>query len=328
MQAVFKELGVTQEHWFFDHDFVEPGKVIVDELLKEGVAKESEGAIVVDLEPYKLGVALLLKSDGSSLYFTKDLALAKRKFTDHNIDRSVYVVGSDQALHFKQLFKVLELWGFEQARKCYHLSYDLVMLPEGKMSSRKGAVVLYRALADAVREKAYEEVQKRHPEWPEHDIMKAREQIAMSALKFPMINHDTNKTIIFDIEKALDFYGETGPYCQYAHARACSVLKKSDIKVSEKADFSVIKEPEEMALLKLIAAFPVLVQSAADQYRPMNISRFCLDLSQTFSNFYEKCPIIKADSATKKARLLLLECSRVTLKNALGLIGIDAPDQM
>jgi len=328
MNETFKEMGLTFEHWYFDHELFEAGKAIVQELVDSGIAKESEGAIIVDLEPYKLGVGLILKSDGSALYITKDLALAKEKFNQHKIDRSVYVVGSEQQLHFKQLFKILELWGFNQAKKCYHMSYDLVMLPEGKMSSRAGNVILYRALADAVREKSYEEVQKRHPEWPEHDILKAREQISMAAMKFPMINQDTNKTIIFDIEKALDFYGETGPYCQYAHARACSVLKKSDIKVSEKVDFSVFKEPEELALLKLIAAFPEIVQSSANQYRPMNISRFCLDISQAFSNFYEKCPIIKADSATKKSRLLLLECSRVTLKNALGLIGIESPDQM
>jgi len=329
---IYNELGINFDVFFFESQVEKPGKKIVLDMLKKGIAEKSEGAVIINLEKYGLKVFLLLKSDGTSLYSTKDLALAKKKFDDYKIDKSIYVIGSEQRFYLRQLFKTFEIIGFKQAKKCYHLSYELVMLKEGKMSSRLGNIVLYSDLSKKIFEKASKEVEKRHKQWPEKDKKKATKQVSLAAMKFSMLNQDNNKTIVFDINKSLDFEGETGPYIQYAHARICSILRKFGKSIDkgfiDKTDLSLLKEKEEKEIIKLLGKFPDVVENAASSYKPSLISRYLLDLSQGFNEFYHIHQILKEKQELRNARILLIDSVRQVLKNGLNLLGIEAPERM
>ncbi len=330
-EDLYKLIGVKFDVYFFESQMEKPGKDIVESLKEKGLAETSEGALVIDLEKYKLGTWLLLKSDGTALYSTKDLALAKVKFEEYKIDRSVYVVGSEQKLYFQQLFKTLELMGFKQAKKCYHLPYDLVMLEGGKISSREGELILAEDFVGDVIETAAKEVKKRHEDWGEEQVEKAARSIALAGIKFSMLSIDSYKSMIFNLEKALDFEGETGPYLQYAHARICSIEEKynemhgKDFKPANKIS---CHHESEFKLARMISAFPGTVRAAASGYRPQNIANYLIALAQTFSEFYHACPVLKEKDEVMKARMTLCVATRKVLADGLGLMGIDAPRKM
>lgn len=326
-KRITKELNLDVDKWFMESQVEEPGKKYVKQLLKEKKAEISDGAIVINLEKYGLKVFLILKSDGSSLYATKDLELARKKFKEFKIDTSIYVVGAEQKFYFQQLFKALEVIGFPQAKNCFHLCYELVMLKDGKMSSREGNVVLYSDLINAIMNKSLDEVKKRHQDWSKSRIKQSVNAITFSAAKFGMLNQDNNKTIIFDIDKALDFEGETGPYIQYTHARINSILKKVK-SLPKKADLSLLDSGEEQKLIAILEQFPSKVEDAAAHYKPSTICRYLLDLSQAFNEFYHKSPVIKAETKLKNARLLLLSAVKQVIKNGLELLNIKAPNEM
>lgn len=326
---IYTELDVGFDVYFYDSTLYEEGKEIVKQLLKKGIAKESEGAVIVDLDDqlgtddvYKTYVAL--RSDGTALYQTKDFALAKRKIEDYGIDRSIYVVASEQRLHFMQVFKTLELAGFEQAKKCYHLSYELVMLKGEKMSSRLGNVVFYDDLYKEVFEEALKEVEKR-------DIVQKNKEetariVSMGALKFSMLRKDNNKIIVFDPKEAVNFEGQTGAYVQYSYARASRILEKEPADVTDMS-FKTLTI-EEKNLLEMLAVFPETVEMAAERYKPSMIATYVFDTAKAFNEFYHACPVLKADEKTKKARLALVLATTVVLQKGLHLLGIKAPQRM
>lgn len=326
---IYEELTVDFDVYFYDSNLYEEGKEIVNQLLDQGIAEESEGAIIVDLDHllgtddvYKTYVAL--RSDGTALYQTKDFALAKRKFEDYGIDRSIYVVASEQRLHFMQVFKTLELAGFEQAKKCYHLSYELVMLKGGKMSSRLGNIVFYDDLYKEVFEEALKEVEKR-------DIVQENKEetariVSMGALKFSMLRKDNNKVIVFDPKEAVSFEGQTGAYVQYAYARASRILEKEPPDVTDMSFETLAME--EKNLLEMLAKFPDTVEQAADRYKPSMMATYVFDTAKAFNEFYHACPVLQADEKTKKARLALVLATTVVLKKGLHLLGIKAPERM
>jgi len=326
---IYDELDVRFDVYFFDSQLYEEGKEIVGELLEKQIAEESSGAIIVDLDRhlgtqdvYKTYVAL--RSDGTALYQTKDLALARRKFEDYKIDRSIYVVGSEQKLHFNQVFKTLELYGFEQAEKCYHLSYELVMLKGGKMSSRMGNIIFYDDLYEDVFSEALQEVEKREivQENKEHTAR----IVSLGALKFSMLKKDNNKTILFDPKEAVNFEGQTGAYIQYAHARASRILEKEAATVDEITFEGLTKE--EKNLLELLAAFPDVIDQAAGNYKPSIVANHVFDCARAFNEFYHACPVLQAAPRTKKARLALVLATSKILRTGLNIMGIEAPERM
>jgi len=327
-EIYYAQLGVKFDRYFFESEFEKPGKEIVKEVLKKKVAEESEGAIIVDLRKYNLDVFVILKSDGTALYSTKDLALAKKKFEEFDIERSIYVVGSEQKFYFQQLFKVLELMGFPQAKKCFHLSYELVMLKEGKMSSREGNVVLYRTLYEEMIKKAIDEVEKRHQDWERDKQKMTAGKIALAAMKFGMLNQDNNKVIVFDMAKAVDFEGETGPYIQYAIARINSIFRKYGKKLNEKIDYSLFKKDEELILVKLLLEFPSIIEKSIEQNKPMILSIYLLQLTKAFNIFYHTCQILKEVEELKNARLVLISAVKNVLEKGLDLLGIPALEEM
>ncbi len=325
--GIYKELGAHFDHWFWEREMEERAKSISKELLAKGIAEESEGAIIMDLEAEKKGVWVLLRNDGTPLYSAKDLALAEAKFDRYSITRSVYVVGKAQALHLEQLFLTLERMGFEHAGKCFHLSFEEVRLPDGKMSSRTGQNILYADLRDEVFSHTEREIRKRHGEWSEERIGEVVRAVGVCALKFEMIHRDHNKNIVFDAAKVCDFEGDTGPYIQYTHARCNSILKKLDREpTAGAADWGAATSDHEYALAKKLAAFPAAVEEVSTSLYPERLATYLLELAKAFNKFYHECQVVGSEA--EAARPLLVDATRIVLERGLFLLGIEAPTEM
>ncbi len=327
-EKLYKELDVTFKEFYFESQVEAAGKKIALDMLKKGSATRDQGAIVVDLKKYDLGVCVILATDGHPLYTTKELGLAQKKLAKYNLDKSIHVVGQEQELFFKQMFKIYELLGWPIGKISHHLSYGLVMLPEGKMSSRLGEVVIYHDLAEKVKSKALEEVKKRNLNLSAAKQKLIADKVAIAALKFGMLKQSPDKTIIFDWERALEFEGDTGPYLQYAFVRARKIMQKAG-KMPNKASFSLLQQPAEIALVKNIALFPEVVKKAGREYAPNAVANYAFELANTFSSFYETCPVISAESdGLKNMRLKLVQAFAQTLRNALYLLGIEEVEVM
>jgi arginyl-tRNA synthetase len=337
LRDILNMLDVKIDVWFYESDVDEPSKAIVDELLRLGIAEDERpqgGPVIVKideklgLEKEKYRTAVILRSDGTSLYLTKDLALAKVKFEQYHVERSIYVVDFRQSLHFQQAFKILELWGFPQAAKCYHLSYGYITLPEGAMSARRGRVVLFKDVADEAERRALAAMTQRTPEMSNTMRIQTARQIGLGALAYSILSVDNNKDIVFDVNDALSFDGRTAPYIQNAHVRANSILRKA----GGMPDFAVYSHnlaSHEVQLIDLISRFPDTVEQAAQEYRPLVVATYAYDLANAFHSFYHSVPVIQAESAqVQAARLRLVAAAKQVLANALHLLVIQAPDVM
>jgi arginyl-tRNA synthetase len=340
LRTVLDMLDVKMDVWFYESEVDEPSKAIVEELIQKGIADDERpqgGAVIVRIDE-KLGLKkekyrtnVILRSDGTSLYLTKDLALAKVKFEQYHVDRSIYVVDVGQSMHLQQAFAILKLWGFPQAEKCYHLGYGIVTLPEGRMSSRKGRVVIFKDVYDEAIRRVLALETERSGNIPENERMKIAEQVGLGALVYSMLSVDNNRDIVFDINEALSFDGRTGPYIQNAHVRANSILKKANVQASDLGpatfDFELTKH--EIELIEQISKFPNAVQQAANEYRPLVMAAYVYDLANAFHSFYHAVPVLQnEDAVVKKARLRLVAAAKQTIANALRLLDVQAPDMM
>lgn len=324
---LYKDFGVKFDRLYFESEASPVGIKVFQKLLKKKIAKKSEGAIIVDLKKFGLDVYVGITSQGNPTYQVKDLGLAELKQKDFKFDKSVHVVGAEQKLYFKQVFKTFELMKSPLAGKSTHISYGLVMLPEGKMSSREGTMVLYHDLFNKLIELSKKEIKKRHKKLSKEETEKRAKIISFGALKFSMISKDNNRDVVFDWDQALSFEGETGPYVQYAHARACSVLKKAK-KPTGNVNSGFLKETQEKTIVNLLSKFPETIKDAAENYRPHTICRYLIELAQSFNEFYHQCPVISEDKELMKARLSLVEAVKVVLAEGLGLLGIKSPEEM
>ncbi len=343
LREVLRMLDVKMDVWFYESDVDEPSKVIVDELIARGIADDERpqgGAVIVKIDE-KLGLTkekyrtnVILRSDGTTLYLTKDLALAKVKFEQYHVDRSIYVVDVRQSLHLQQAFAILKLWGFPQAEKCYHLGYGFVSLPEGAMSARRGRVVLFKDVADEAVKRVLSVEAEKSADIPAEEREAIAYQIGMGALTYSMLSVDNNKDIVFDINEALSFDGRTGPYIQNAYVRANSILKKSKVE-GQKSDnlgpstFDYELTKHEIELIELVSQFPMKVQQAAEEYRPLVMASYAYDLANAFHSFYHAVNVLQTEEeTTKNARLRLVAASKQVIANALRLLDIQAPDVM
>jgi arginyl-tRNA synthetase len=334
---IFDMLNIKMDVWFFESDVDEPAKEIVEELITKGIADDERsqgGPVVVHIDE-KLGLKkekyrtnILLRSDGTTLYLTKDLALAKIKFETYHVDRSVYVVDVHQSLHLQQAFKILELLGFPQAEKCYHLAYGFVNLPEGGMSARRGRVVLFKDVADEAVRRVLTEIEEKNPDLALQERQNVAQQVGLGAMAYAMLSVDNNKDMTYDMEVALNFDGHTGPYIQNAHVRANSIIKKGG-GLPPNANFDYSLSSHEIQLIDLISRFPATVQLAAQEYRPLILANYAYELASQFHSFYHVVPVIQTeDPSTREARLRLVAAARQTLANALHLLDIQAPEVM
>ncbi|MEK7643803.1 MAG: arginine--tRNA ligase [Patescibacteria group bacterium] len=328
-EKIYREMGISYERVFYESELKERGQQIVDELLAKKIAQVGErGAIIVDLTEYGLDIALLRKGNGAGLYITSDLALAEQKFSAPDIDESINITGDEQNFYFKQLFKILELNGFR--RKLTHIGYGLVNLPEGKMSSRQGRVILYDDLREQVRAHLTTESAERHPDWNREKLADITDTLTMAVLKFTMQKHEANKVIVFNFAEEVSFEGYSAPYLLYAVARINSLIRKSELKISHsKIKYELLKESEEKQLLILIANYPEVIKKALAQYNPSVVAKFCFDLAQKFSEFYNKHSVLNAENEElTAARVALCMAAKNTLVNALGVLSIETVDEM
>lgn len=329
MKKVYKWANVEFDEWYFESEMDSPSAQWVKQLYADGKLEKSEGAIGKNLESENLGFCMLLKSDGTGLYATKDLLLAKHKFEDVHIEKSVYIVDMRQALHFKQVFRVLEMLGFEQAKNCFHLQYNYVELPDGAMSSRKGNIVPLTELVHRMEDHVKTTYLSRYQgEWSSEEIETIAGQVAKGAIFYGMLRIDTNKKIVFDMNEWLKLDGESGPFVQYSYARISSLGRKFPRTQSD-VQWNLLNHTSERHLLQALFGFNSSVAMAAENFKPSAICGYLYDLAKKFNVFYHECPIgTEKDEATREARLALSSAVGIVLKQGLSVLGMPAPEKM
>ena len=304
---------------------------VVDMLKDKGLTRESQGALIAPLEDQGLEPMLLRKKDGSTLYGTRDLAAAIYRHDEYKFEKMLYVVGSEQQLHFRQFFKVLELAGHEWVKNCYHVEFGWVTLGGESMSTRKGNIVfLDDVIAESI-DKAIEIIRGNNPDLA--DPQTVARQVGVGAVVFTDLSVRRQTDVSFDWERMLDFQGHSGPYLQYAHARVMSVLRKADLPAGGEADYTLLKLPEEYALGRMMLDFPERIEMAAELNEPNVIAAYLLDLAGLFSTYYQKYKspadkILADDQAVKRAKINLTLCVKYVLKSGLDLLGIETPERM
>ena len=324
VQKIYDMLDIHFDSYAGESFYSDKMQPVVDELREKGLLVESRGAQVVDLEEYGMSPCIILKSDGSSLYATRDMAAATYRKNTYNFDKCLYVVAYQQNLHFKQFFKVLELMGKEWAKDLVHVAYGMVSLEEGVMSTRKGNVVFLEDVIKKCIEKAYTILDEKNPDL--ENKQDVAQKVGVGAVIFGALYNSKIKDIVFSYDKVLNFDGETSVYVQYTCARANSVLQKGGIVTEYEIPELTL---EEIDLVKALATFPETVKTAAEKYEPSCIARFAVDVAQKFNKFYFNCKILAAeDEKTKNFRLALTNATLQTLKNAFALLGIGIPDKM
>lgn len=299
---------------------------VIDIMNEKGILEDSQGARIVDLESYGMPPALVQKRDGSTLYITRDVAAALYRKETYDFYKNIYVVGSQQILHFQQWMKMVELMGFDWAKDCVHVPFGMVSLEEGTMSTRKGRVVFLEDVLNKAVDKTREIIEQKNPNLENKE--EVAKQIGIGAIVFQELSNSRIKDYTFSWDKTLAFEGETGPYVQYTHARANSILKKANVDVTDNIDYSLLLNEEAVNVVRLLHDFKQVVIDAMEKYEPAIITRHIVDIAQAFNRFYHDCPILVDDENVKKARLLLVKSTRDVLKTGLSLISVEAPEKM
>ncbi|MGC8993386.1 MAG: arginine--tRNA ligase [Candidatus Aenigmatarchaeota archaeon] len=327
-KQTYKKLKIKFDVWFYEHNFRERGKELVYLALAKNLAfKSEEGTVIAKLEDYGLPNTVILRSDGTGLYFTSDLGLTLHKFEKFKLNKSIWVVSSQQSTYFKQLFKLLELLGFEFAKNCYHCSFEHVNLPEGKMSSREGRAILLDEVVNMLEKRAKEEVEKRNPRKSKRKVAIVSRKIAIGALKYSILRIQPEDQIIFEWEKILRMEGNTGPYIQYAHTRCLGILKKAK-KFNERYYIGKMLE-EERELIKKISEFYPTIEKIVKELKPYYLANYLYELATVFNNFYEKVNVLKEENLeAKEFRLTLVKATQKIFNVGLKLLGIETPEFM
>ena len=323
VDKVYKELDITFDSYNGESFYNDKMTPIIEQLGQKGLLKESDGAKIVDLSEYDMPPCLILRSDGASLYATRDLAAAFYRKQTYDFYKCLYVVAYQQNLHFKQFFKVVDLMGESWAKDLEHVAFGMVSLEEGTMSTRKGNVVLLEDVILKCKEKAYEIINQKNPNLENKEEIAS--QVGVGAVIFGALSNSRIKDIVFSYDKVLNFDGETGPYVQYTYARCNSVLNKG----GEIGSYTISNLNEyEYNLVNEIQKFPQIVNTAHERYEPSMITRYAVDLSEAFNKFYFDCKILGEEEKVENYRLSLTLATKTVLKNALSLLGIKTPEKM
>ena len=329
---VYAMLGIEYDSYNGESFYSDKMPRIENELEEKGLMVESRGAQVVDLEEYGLGTALIKKSDGSSLYITRDIAAAVYRKETYDFYKNIYVVASQQTLHFQQLFKILELMGYTEASSgSIHVPFGLVSLEEGTMSTRQGRVVFLEDVLNSAVDKTREIIADKNPDADNVDEIAA--QVGIGAVIFNELSNNRIKDYTFKWDTVLNFDGETGPYVQYTHARCASLLRRAGEDVVSKAkdmaiNFDYISSENAHELIKLLYAYPSYVELAGEKYEPSVVTRHIIDIAQGFNRFYHDEHIITENEDEKIAKIALTLATKTVIKNGLALLGIEAPERM
>ena len=332
-QRVYDMLGIEFDSYNGESFYSDKMPRFEKELSDKGLLQESNGAQVVDLEEYKLGTALIKKSDGSSLYITRDIAAAVYRKENYDFYKNIYVVATQQNLHFQQLFKIIELMGYDWANQCVHVPFGMVRLEEGTMSTRHGRVVFLEDVLNGTIEKTREIIEEKNPNI--ENLEEITSQVGIGAVVFNELSNNRIKDYTFKWDQILNFDGETGPYVQYTHARCASLLRKAGEDIVAKAqepknvDFALLaKSDSAYELTKLIYAFPGVVEQAGEKYEPSIITRHIIDIAQCFNKFYHDEHIIVDDEVEKVSKIALVIATKRVIATGIGLLGMKAPERM
>lgn len=333
---VYDQLGISFDHVYYESEVEDEGKALIEDLIKRGVAKDERptGSVFIDLDEImgtkeKFRVLVLLRSDGTSLYSTKDIPLAIKKFEQYQLDQSIYVVDVRQSLYFKQIFKVLELMGFAWAQNCIHLAYEIVNLPGNvTIASREGSVILLEDLIREAERRAFKIVQNKNPDLSLEEKKDVAHAVAVGAIKYSLLSRDNTKVITFDWDAALDVNGQAAPYILYAGVRANSILKKVGNIIPAPFEIQDKLSKPEVQLVDLISRFSQEVQRAAKEMKPLIIANYSFELARAFNDFYASCPVLSEKESVRNFRLRLVFAARQTIINSLRILGIVLPNVM
>ena len=326
-ERVYEKLGVKFDHYTGESFYNDKMAAIVDELKEKKLLTESNGAMIVDLEDAKMPPCLIIRTDGGTLYATRDITAAIYRKNTYDFDKCIYVTAIDQNLHFAQWFKVIEKMGYDWSKDLVHVPFGLVSLEDGKLSTRKGKVVLMEDLLDEAVKKTMGIINDKNPDLPDKE--EVAKEVGIGAVIFDDLYNGRIKDIVFSWDRMLNFDGETGPYVQYTHARACSVLKKAGyVKGSAPIDYSVLTDDASVDVCKMLANYSAKIKEAASRYEPSVIARYLVDLSQAFNKFYHDNVILTDDENVRNARLAVVDAVRLVIKSGLEILGIKSPERM
>ena len=333
---IYDQLDESFDRIYFESEVEDSGTELVLKLIEQGLAQDErpDGPVFIDLDAVvgtedEYRVLVVLRSDGSSLYATKDLPLAIQKFEEYDLDQSIYVIDVRQSLYLKQIFKTLEILGYEWANQLYHLPYELVNLPGNvTMSSREGTVVLFEDLVDEATHRALAVVNEKNPELTSDARDEISRAVALGALKYTLLSRDNTKVVTFEWDRALDFNGQAAPYIQYAHVRAGSILRKADQPLPPSVEFPNALEKSELNLVELMTRLPGEVNRAAESFRPLIIANLSFELARAFNDFYNTCQVLNAEPDVRAYRLRLVAAAQQVIATSLNLLGIKAPSMM
>lgn len=323
---VYDMLNIEFDSYAGESFYSDKMPAVLKQMEDSGIMKESEGAFIVDLEPYGMPPALIKKSDGSTLYTTRDITAAIYRKEKYDFYKNIYVVGSQQNLHFKAWMKVVELMGHEWASDCIHIPFGMVSLEGSTLSTRKGNVVFLEDVLNTAVEKTLKIINERNPNLADKDLV--AKQIGVGAVIFQELFNQRIKDYVFTWERTLSFEGETGPYVQYTHARTNSLLEKGEFNIADTVDYKLLSSEDEINIIRLMYDFPEIVLDSMEKNEPFFITRHIVELAKAFNKFYNSSPIIIEDLELKKARLMLTYGAKSVIKIGLGLLGIDAPLKM
>lgn len=327
-KRIYELLDVDFDSYAGESFYRDKTSAVVDELKEKGMLKESEGAFIVDLEEYDMTPCLIMKKDGSSIYATRDLAAIFYRKKTYDFEKCIYVTGMEQKLHFAQVFKVVELMGYEWAKTdLIHVPYGLVSLEGGKLSTRSGNIIYAEDILRESVSKIKEVINDKNPDLQDKD--EVAKMVGIGAIIFNDLYNQRIKDVTFSWDKIHSFDGETGPYVQYTYARAASVLRKTGITdVPEDIDPSLLTDVASVSLLKELIRFPEVVKTAAERLEPSVVARFVMSVAQAFNHFYHENQCNVEDEKLKRARVKLVIIAKKAIKDGLDLLGMKCPEQM
>lgn len=323
---VYKLLDIEFDSYVGESFYSDKMPAVIEELKEKNLLEESDGAMIVNLEDSKLPPALIQKRDGSTLYLTRDLASAFYRKKVYDFDKSIYVVGAQQELHFKQCFEIIKRMGYDWYKDMIHVQFGMVALEEGTMSTRKGRVVFLEDVLNQAIDRTRQIIEEKNPD--AENIDEVAKAVGVGAVVFQELSNSRIKDYTFTWDRTLSFEGETGPYVQYTHARCCAVLRKAGQPVSADINYELLSDQDAADVLSVLENFNKSIMTAMNKNEPHIVTRFVLDLAQAFNKFYHNSPILVEDADLRAARLALVEATRQTIENALKILGMKAPQKM